>query len=106
MWGGVCLTWVWNATIGDNLCEENAERPDIRLDGEAVVVGCLGSRPLDGEACSHSSLVLILLGGIVTLQRLTFSCSSSLIYFNCYYYILLFSKWFENCVFHEANCKL
>lgn len=57
-----CYTWIRHPSISDDLGEQDAEGPDVGLDGKPVVVGGLGCRPLDGEAGSNSSLVLILLG--------------------------------------------
>ena len=54
-------TRVRDASVGDDLGEQNSKRPDVRLVCEAVVVCCLRSRPLDGEARSHPRLVFILL---------------------------------------------
>lgn len=42
-------TWVRNASIGDNLIEQDAKRPDIRLVGELSVADGLGSAPLVGN---------------------------------------------------------
>jgi len=54
-------TWIWNPSVCDELCEQDAEAPDIRLDGELRVVGSLRRRPLDRESSADSSLVFVFL---------------------------------------------
>lgn len=58
---GVGHAGVGDPAVGDQLRKQDTKGPHVGLDGELAVVGCLGSRPLDGEACSHSCLVLVLL---------------------------------------------
>ena len=48
-YNGVLLTRVRNTAVCDELSQQNAEGPDVRLDGELAVVGCLRRRPLDRE---------------------------------------------------------
>lgn len=43
------LTWVRNSSMGDDLVEQNAKRPDVGLDGELPVADGLGSAPLVGN---------------------------------------------------------
>ena len=47
--GTVVFTWIGNPSIRDDLCEEDAKRPDIRFDGEGSKVDSLWSCPFDGE---------------------------------------------------------
>lgn len=46
------LTWVRHPTLGDQLCEQDAEGPHVGLDGELSVQRGLWSGPLDGELCT------------------------------------------------------
>ena len=46
VWG---LTRVGDAAVCDELGQQNAEGPDVRLDGELAVVGRLRGGPLDRE---------------------------------------------------------
>lgn len=43
------LTWVWCASIADNLSQQDAKGPDVRFDGERAVVDGLRGCPFDGE---------------------------------------------------------
>lgn len=43
------LTWVWCASIADNLSQQDAKGPDVGFDGEGAVVDGFGGCPLDGE---------------------------------------------------------
>lgn len=45
-------TWIGNSPFSSQLCEQHAEGPDVRLDGETTVQSCLRRGPLDGELCS------------------------------------------------------
>lgn len=57
----VVITWIRYASIRDELCEKDAEGPDIGFDGEFAIVGRFWGRPLDGEPRPDASLVFVLL---------------------------------------------
>lgn len=57
----IVITWIRYASIRDELCEKDAEGPDIGFDGEFAIVGRFWGRPLDGEPCPDASLVFVLL---------------------------------------------
>jgi len=48
-------TWIRHASEGDDLIEQNTERPDVGLDGEHLIIGGFRSRPLHGEC--HRCLI-------------------------------------------------
>lgn len=43
------LTWIGNSAFCGQFSQQDAKRPDVRLDGEAAVQSRLRGRPLDGE---------------------------------------------------------
>lgn len=43
------LTWVRDATMGDNLRQQDPERPHVRLDGEGPIVNGFWCCPLNGK---------------------------------------------------------
>lgn len=45
-------TWVRHPSFGDQLRQQDAKRPHVRLDGELPVQRSLRGRPLDGELCA------------------------------------------------------
>ena len=55
------MTWIWNPAIGDDLRQENSKRPDVWLDGKAIVIGRLWRRPLDRKPRSDPRFVFIIL---------------------------------------------
>ena len=48
-WGGMKLTWIWDAAVGDELIEQDAVRPDVGLDAELALERRFRRRPFDGE---------------------------------------------------------
>lgn len=46
------LTWVRHPTLGNQLRQQDAKRPHVRLDGELPVQRSLRGGPLDGELCT------------------------------------------------------
>ena len=46
------LTWVWCASIADNLSQQDTKGPDVWFDGEGAIVDGFRGRPFDGELCS------------------------------------------------------
>lgn len=49
-------TWVWCASIADNLRQQDAKGPDVRFNGERAVVDGLRGCPFDGEFGSCGKL--------------------------------------------------
>ena len=45
----IVFTWIGHPSLGDNLVDENAKRPDVRLDGELAEVDGLRGSPFDGH---------------------------------------------------------
>lgn len=43
------LTWIWCASIADNLSKQDAKGPNVRFDGERAIVDGLWGCPFDGE---------------------------------------------------------
>ena len=46
----VPLTWIWCATIADNLSQQDTKGPGIRFDGERTIINGLRGSPFDGES--------------------------------------------------------
>ena len=61
VWNSDCdCTWIWNPSIRDKLCEQDAKAPDIGLDWELGIICSFWSSPLDRESGSDPSLILVL----------------------------------------------
>ena len=91
------FTWVGHPPLGDQLGEQDAEGPHVRLDGELAVQRCLRSGPLDGElgSCRGAKTQTL-----TNLYEQPGTLTYAIICSNCdrymYIYIVLFSTLLSN----------